>query len=190
MREPIEDLVDRRQRLQLDVGVDLALGAEREGLRHVLAVADERAAHGDTAREHVEQRDRELAGRDPGSARSCLVQIAEELELRRRWSDDEHLVVPGERSAISWKNRCASSGCFFAPLGPFGAARGEAWGVPRRAVACREPHATRGCKVCVAHACLARSRVAAGRPAAGSGIAWPGPCRGSYRQPNRAAGRK
>ena len=30
MLEPLEDLVDRRQRLQLDVGLDLALGGEGE----------------------------------------------------------------------------------------------------------------------------------------------------------------
>jgi hypothetical protein len=33
--EPLEDLVDRRQRLQLDIGLDLAFGGEGERFGHV-----------------------------------------------------------------------------------------------------------------------------------------------------------
>jgi hypothetical protein len=37
----LEDLVDRRQGLQLDIGFDLAADSEGEGFGHVLARADE-----------------------------------------------------------------------------------------------------------------------------------------------------
>ena len=39
--EPIEDVVDRRQRLQLDIGLDLALCGECQRLGHILASTDE-----------------------------------------------------------------------------------------------------------------------------------------------------
>ena len=51
--ESVEDLIDRRQRLQLDVGLDLAFGGEGQGLGHILAIADERAANGDAVRDHI-----------------------------------------------------------------------------------------------------------------------------------------
>ena len=37
----VEDLVDRRQGLQLDIGFDLAADSEGEGFGHILARADE-----------------------------------------------------------------------------------------------------------------------------------------------------
>jgi len=42
MLQPVEDLVDCRERLQLDIGLDLALGGKGERLGHILAVADKR----------------------------------------------------------------------------------------------------------------------------------------------------
>ena len=73
MLEPVEDLVDRRQRLQLDIGLDLALGGEGERFGHILARADERTADGDAVRHHVEERNREFARRQPDQDASAAL---------------------------------------------------------------------------------------------------------------------
>src|ERR1035438_4608834 len=65
MFEPIEDLVDRRQSLQLDIRLDLARGSEGERFGHVLACADERTADGYAVRHYIEERNREFAWRQP-----------------------------------------------------------------------------------------------------------------------------
>src|ERR1700689_1601918 len=44
MFEPIEDLVNRRKGLQLDIGFNLASDGEGESFGHILARADERTA--------------------------------------------------------------------------------------------------------------------------------------------------
>jgi hypothetical protein len=40
--EPVEDLVDRRQRLQLDIGLDRAVDSEGERFGHVLGVCQQK----------------------------------------------------------------------------------------------------------------------------------------------------
>ena len=47
MLKPVEDAVDGAKRLQLDIGLDLALCGESQSLCHVFAVANKRAADGD-----------------------------------------------------------------------------------------------------------------------------------------------
>ena len=54
MLEPCEHVVDRRQGLELDVRLDLALDRETQGFREVLSVSDERAAYADAGGDHVE----------------------------------------------------------------------------------------------------------------------------------------
>src|ERR1700678_3346543 len=63
MLEPIEYLVDRRERLQLDIGLDLAFGGEGERFGHIVARADERTADGYAVRHYIEQRNRKFARR-------------------------------------------------------------------------------------------------------------------------------
>src|ERR1700687_2583957 len=65
MLEPVKDLVDRRQRLELDIGLDLTLGGKGKRFRHILARSHERTPNGNTVRHHVEQWNRELAWRQP-----------------------------------------------------------------------------------------------------------------------------
>src|ERR1700674_1809383 len=65
MLEPVEDLVDRRQRLELDIGPDLALGGKGECFGHILAGSNERTPDGDAIRHHIEEWNRELAWRQP-----------------------------------------------------------------------------------------------------------------------------
>src|ERR1039457_5597136 len=73
MLEPVEDLIDRCQRLQLGIGVDLAVDGEGERFGHVLACANERTSDRDAVRHHVEQRNREFAWRQPDQdARATL----------------------------------------------------------------------------------------------------------------------
>ncbi len=56
MLEPREDLVDRRQGLQLDIRLDLAFNSETQGFRKIFAIADERAANADAFGDHVKER--------------------------------------------------------------------------------------------------------------------------------------
>ena len=63
--KPLEDRVDLRQRLQLDIGLDLSLSGEGQSLRHVLAVPDKGAADGDAVGHDVEQGNRKVAWRQP-----------------------------------------------------------------------------------------------------------------------------
>src|ERR1700722_8721375 len=63
MLKPVENVVDRRQRLELDVGLDLAFGSKSERFCHILARSDERTPDGDAVRPHLEQWNRELAWR-------------------------------------------------------------------------------------------------------------------------------
>src|ERR1700683_2761460 len=65
MLEAVEDLVDRRERLQLDIRLVLAPGGEGERFGHVLSRADEGTADGDAVRHHIEERNREFARRQP-----------------------------------------------------------------------------------------------------------------------------
>jgi hypothetical protein len=51
----LEDLVDRTEGLQLDIGFDFAANSEGEGFDHILARADERTADGYTVRYHIEK---------------------------------------------------------------------------------------------------------------------------------------
>src|ERR1700733_1194883 len=63
MLEPVEDLVDRRERLQLDIGLDLAFGGESESFGHIVARADKRTADGYAVRDEIEQWNGKFAGR-------------------------------------------------------------------------------------------------------------------------------
>ena len=65
MLQAVEDVVDRPERLQFDIGLHLAVGREGQRLGHLLAVAHERAADGDAVRHHVEERHRDVARRQP-----------------------------------------------------------------------------------------------------------------------------
>src|SRR5664279_2516451 len=65
MFEPVENLVDRRQRLQLDIRLDLARGSEGERFGHVLARSNERTAYSYAVRYHIEERNREFAWWQP-----------------------------------------------------------------------------------------------------------------------------
>src|SRR5580693_5461667 len=65
MFEAVENSVDRRQGLSLDIGLDLALDCECEGFGHVLAAADERSADGYAVRHHVEEGNRKFTRRQP-----------------------------------------------------------------------------------------------------------------------------
>src|SRR5271166_3032668 len=73
MLEPVEDLIDRRQRLQLDIGLDLAVDGEGERFGHVLACANERTSDRDAVRHHIEQRNREFAWRQPDQHASATL---------------------------------------------------------------------------------------------------------------------
>ena len=55
MREAVEHIVDRRERLQLDIGFDLAVSGEGKRFGHVAAIADEGAANRDAVRHDIEQ---------------------------------------------------------------------------------------------------------------------------------------
>src|SRR5271165_5575567 len=80
MLEPVEDLVDRGQRLQLDIGFDLALGGEGECFGHILACADERTADGYAVRYYIEERNWKFAWRQTDQdARAALPRHANAL---------------------------------------------------------------------------------------------------------------
>src|SRR5271165_869595 len=63
MLKPGEDLVDRRKRLQLDIGFDLAFGGKGQCFGHIVARADERTADSYAVCHYIEQWDREFARR-------------------------------------------------------------------------------------------------------------------------------
>ena len=72
MLEPVEDLIDvDSQRLQLDIGLDLAVDGEGERFGHVLACADERTPDRDAVRHHIEQRNREYRPAAARPGREC-----------------------------------------------------------------------------------------------------------------------
>src|ERR1700686_4361023 len=73
MLKALENGVNRRQRLQLDIGLDLAIGSEGERFGHILARADERTADGYTVRYHIEERNREFAWRQPDQNASATL---------------------------------------------------------------------------------------------------------------------
>src|SRR6202140_5700667 len=73
MLKALENGVNRRQRLQLDIGLDLAIGSEGERFGHILARADERTADGYAVRHHIEQRNREFAWRQPDQDASATL---------------------------------------------------------------------------------------------------------------------
>ena len=54
MLEPVEDLVDGRQRLELVIGLDFAVGGEGKRFGHIPARADERTADGDAVHHDIE----------------------------------------------------------------------------------------------------------------------------------------
>ena len=112
MLEPVEDLVDRRQRLQLDIGLDLALGGEGERLGHVPARADKRAADGEAVCHHIEQRDRELARRQPDqNACAALAGHANALpERAERGRGDQHAMSAAAGRLFHRGRRVASLG--------------------------------------------------------------------------------
>src|ERR1700733_1881124 len=51
--EPVEDVIDCRQRLQLNVSLDLAISGKGQGFGHILSVSDKGAADGDAVRDHI-----------------------------------------------------------------------------------------------------------------------------------------
>ena len=63
MLQAVEDLVNRGQRLQLDIGLDLASDGESQRFGHILARSDERTTDGDAIRDDVKERDRKFARR-------------------------------------------------------------------------------------------------------------------------------
>jgi RHS repeat-associated protein len=63
--QSVEDLVNRRKRLQFDISFDLALGGKRQCFGHILARADKRPANGNTVRHDIEERHRKLSRRQP-----------------------------------------------------------------------------------------------------------------------------
>ena len=63
MLKPPENLVDRRERLQFNIGPDPAAGRKGERFHHVLAGADQRTPDGDAVGDDVEQRRWEFTGR-------------------------------------------------------------------------------------------------------------------------------
>src|ERR1700686_2978049 len=112
MLEPVENSVDRRQRLQLDIGLDLALGGECERFGHILARADERTADGYAVCHHIEERDREFARwQSDQDAQSALPGHANALvECAERWRRDQNAM----RSAAGL---LLHGGCWVAGLG-------------------------------------------------------------------------
>src|ERR1700683_653200 len=73
MLEAIEDFVNRRKRLQLDIGLYFAPNGEGERFGHILARADERTPDGDAVRHHIEERDGEFARRQPDQDASATL---------------------------------------------------------------------------------------------------------------------
>jgi len=89
--ESIDNSVDRRQGLPLDIGFNLAFNCECECFGHIQASADERAPDGYAVRHHVEEWDRKLARRQPdqyagaelaGHANACLNAMSEGAVIR------------------------------------------------------------------------------------------------------------
>jgi hypothetical protein len=84
----VEDLVDRRQGLQLDISFDPTSDGEGEGFGHILARADEGTADGDAVGHNVEERNWEFAGgQSDQDARAALPGHADallECDERRR----------------------------------------------------------------------------------------------------------
>ncbi len=63
MLESLEDFIDLREGLKLDIRFHLPVDGELKGLRHIFAISNERTANRDAVSNHVEERDRELTGR-------------------------------------------------------------------------------------------------------------------------------
>src|ERR1700676_4202993 len=92
MLKALENGVNRRQRLQLDIGLDLAIGSEGERFGHILARADERAADGYAVRHHIEERNWEFTRRQPDQDASAKLPghahaLLECDERRRRYQN-------------------------------------------------------------------------------------------------------
>ena len=94
MLQPVEDLVDCREGLQLDIRLDLALGGKGERLGHILAGTDEGTADGDAIRHHIEERDREVSGRqaDKHASTAFPGHLDTLLERRERGRGDKDAV--------------------------------------------------------------------------------------------------
>src|SRR5580700_9780093 len=65
MLKTVEDIVDRRQGLQLDIRFDFAFDSKGEGFGHILARANERTADRYAVCNNIEERNREFTGRQP-----------------------------------------------------------------------------------------------------------------------------
>ncbi len=63
MLESLEDFIDLRKRLQLDISFHLPIDGELKRLCHILTIADERTSNRDTVSHYVEERDGELTRR-------------------------------------------------------------------------------------------------------------------------------
>ena len=61
MLEPLEDIVYRRQWLELVIGFHFAFCGECESLGHILARSHERTSNRNALRNDIEERDREVA---------------------------------------------------------------------------------------------------------------------------------
>ena len=108
---PKRSCLDRRKRLQLDIGFDLASDSEGEGFGHILARADE-TADGYAVRHHIEERNREFAwGQSDQDASTTLPGHTDALlecnERRRR----------NQNAMGSAAGRLLDSGCRVSNLG-------------------------------------------------------------------------